>query len=212
MKKINIYNGNQIVSKGLVSFIEAIGGYQITEFTDGLNKETFQNNTPDITIIDYASDNFDFKDLMFLLENKQSKVVAITPMRDKNTFVNAINLGVHAHILNCCDFGEVKMSLQEVVEGKRFFCGKILDVVNEDETSRGCEPVSLSERELEIIKYIAEGHTNKEIADQLHLSTHTVNTHRKNITSKLGVKNTAGIVIYAVRSNLISPNKYLFSQ
>jgi DNA-binding CsgD family transcriptional regulator len=50
-----------------------------------------------------------------------------------------------------------------------------------------------------------------QIADQLFLSSHTVNTHRKNIMAKLGVKNTAGIVMYAVKTNLVSPNKFLFA-
>jgi DNA-binding NarL/FixJ family response regulator len=69
----------------------------------------------------------------------------------------------------------------------------------------------LSERENEIIILIAEGLTNEQIAEQLFLSKHTINTHRKNIMSKLGVKNTAGIVMYAVKMNLISPNKFLFA-
>ena len=74
-----------------------------------------------------------------------------------------------------------------------------------------CDPIKISSRELEIIEYIAQGFTTKEIAAQLFLSVHTVMTHRKNIMNKLGVKNTAGIVIYAVKENLISPNKYLFN-
>ena len=68
-----------------------------------------------------------------------------------------------------------------------------------------------SERENEIIVLIAEGLTNEQIAEQLFLSKHTVNTHRKNIMAKLGVKNTAGIVMYAVKTNLVSPNKFLFA-
>ena len=63
----------------------------------------------------------------------------------------------------------------------------------------------------EVITLIAEGHTNAQIADILHLSAHTVNTHRKNIMSKIGVKNTAQIVMYAVKSNLVCPNKFLFA-
>jgi len=74
-----------------------------------------------------------------------------------------------------------------------------------------CEPVSLSERELEIIKLIAEGYTNAQISVVLYISNHTVNTHRKNIMKKLGVNNTAGIVMFAVKSNLVSPNKFMFS-
>ena len=69
----------------------------------------------------------------------------------------------------------------------------------------------ISKRESEIIVLISEGFTNTQIAEKLFLSSHTVNTHRKNIMSKLGVKNTAGIVMYAVKMNLISPNKFLFT-
>jgi DNA-binding CsgD family transcriptional regulator len=71
--------------------------------------------------------------------------------------------------------------------------------------------VNISERELEIIKLIAEGYTNVEIAEKLFLSPHTVNTHRKNILQKLGINNTAAIVMYAVKTNLVSPNKFLFA-
>ncbi len=67
------------------------------------------------------------------------------------------------------------------------------------------------ELENEIIVYIAEGQTNAQIAENLFLSNHTVNTHRKNIMAKLGVKNTAGIVMYAVKTQLVSPNKFLFA-
>ncbi|MCE2865543.1 MAG: helix-turn-helix transcriptional regulator, partial [Cryomorphaceae bacterium] len=74
-----------------------------------------------------------------------------------------------------------------------------------------CGPVVLSERENEIITLIAEGQTNEQIAELLFLSKHTVNTHRKNIMAKLGVKNTAGIVMYAVKTALVSPNRFLFA-
>ena len=77
--------------------------------------------------------------------------------------------------------------------------------------SFSCEPVLLSERENEIIVYISEGQTNAQIAENLFLSNHTINTHRKNIMAKLGVKNTAGIVMYAVKTQLVSPNKFLFA-
>ena len=79
----------------------------------------------------------------------------------------------------------------------------ILSEKNED-NNLDCEGISLSEREIEIIKLISDGLTNKEIADKLYLSTHTVNTHRKNIMHKLNIKNTAGIVIYAVKENIIN--------
>jgi DNA-binding NarL/FixJ family response regulator len=64
----------------------------------------------------------------------------------------------------------------------------------------------VTEWETEIIKAIAEGLSNKLIADKLNLSTHTVNTHRKNIMQKLGVNNTAGVVMFAVKNNLLETN------
>ena len=87
-----------------------------------------------------------------------------------------------------------------------------IDVEDIDLMNFNCDPIVMTEREMEIIKLISEGYTNGQIADMLFLSSHTVGTHRKNIMQKLGVKNTAGIVMYAVKTNIVSPNKFLFSE
>ncbi|HSW67075.1 MAG TPA: response regulator transcription factor [Bacteroidales bacterium] len=63
---------------------------------------------------------------------------------------------------------------------------------------------SLSSRELEVLKLLVKGLINKEISDKLHISTHTVVTHRKNITKKLSIKSVAGLTIYAILNNLIA--------
>jgi len=110
-------------------------------------------------------------------------------------------------------------AVEETARGSKFFCGQILETIRKasidvediDFDSFSCEPIVVSDRENEIITLIAEGLTNIQIAEQLFLSSHTVNTHRKNIMAKLGVKNTAGIVMYAVKTNLVSPNKFLFA-
>ncbi len=62
----------------------------------------------------------------------------------------------------------------------------------------------ISNREKEVIKYVAKGYTNKEIAEKLFLSIHTVTTHRKNITKKLDIKTISGITIYAILNNIIN--------
>ncbi len=64
----------------------------------------------------------------------------------------------------------------------------------------------LSDREIEVVQLVALGRTNREISEELHISTHTVITHRKNITSKLGIKTIAGIAVYAVLNGLIDPD------
>jgi DNA-binding NarL/FixJ family response regulator len=65
------------------------------------------------------------------------------------------------------------------------------------------ESATLSERELMILKLVALGHTNNEIGERLFISTHTVMTHRKNITRKLGIKTVSGLTVYAIINNLI---------
>jgi DNA-binding CsgD family transcriptional regulator len=76
-------------------------------------------------------------------------------------------------------------------------------IKEKEETSSGDN--TLSEREKQVVQLVALGKTNKEISDTLHISPHTVITHRKNITSKLGIKTIAGLAVYAVLNGLIDP-------
>jgi DNA-binding NarL/FixJ family response regulator len=175
---------------------------------------------PDVILIDFAAKDFsiDVFGKAFRI-NSKLKFVAITGEQSGVTIVNALRAGVTSYIKKDCDINEIVDSIRETANGGKFFCGQILDTIRREAIELNdleiaefsCEPVVISERELEVIKYIAEGYTNNEIAEKLFLSPHTVNTHRKNIMQKLGVNNTAAIVMYAVKSQLVSPNKFLFS-
>ncbi len=182
--------------------------------------EIVKNFQTDLVMIDYTSSQFSIDVIPQLLQKFPSlKIVAITPEQSAQTLVNALRSGVKSYVKKDCDSMEIINSVKETGRGNKFFCGQILETIRDasidvndiDFDSFSCEPISLSERELEIITLIAEGLTNNQIADQLFLSAHTINTHRKNIMAKLGVKNTAGIVMYAVKTNLVSPNKFLFA-
>jgi DNA-binding NarL/FixJ family response regulator len=171
-------------------------------------------------LIDYTSSGFNIDIIPKVLSiNKRIRFVAITAEQSPQTLVDALRSGISSYIKKDCDVNEILMAVKETGNGNKFFCGQILesiqraniDVNDLDFDSFSCEAVVVSERENEIIILIAEGLTNEQIAIQLFLSKHTVNTHRKNIMAKLGVKNTAGIVMYAVKTNLVSPNKFLFA-
>lgn len=173
-----------------------------------------------VIIIDYTAAGFDVNSIAIVSnEFPKSKILAITPEQRAATLVEALRAGASSYVKKDCSFPEILEAVRVTGNGNRFFCGQILETIqlanlNIDDIDLGtfnCDPVVISKRESEIIILIAEGFTNQEIADQLFLSSHTVNTHRKNIMSKLGVKNTAGIVMYAVKTNLISPNKFLFT-
>ncbi len=221
--KVLIADNQFIVAEGLRSLIHSESGF----FLVGVAENSFElanylsNNTPDVLIIDHASKAFQLDDISKIkMLAPKINILAIIPDQSKMFFVSSIKLGVTSILLKDCDREEIIEAVYSTAKGEKFYCNKVLDViVNPGEVANpvsinsvaSCEGVNISEREEEIIKLIAEGYSNKQIADQLFLSPHTVNTHRKNIMSKIGVNNTAGIVIYAIKKEIISPNKYLFS-
>lgn len=173
-----------------------------------------------IILIDFTSIGFSIDIISKIRKlDKDICFVAITPDQSAQTLVDALRIGVRSYVKKDCDLVEILDAVRETQKGKRFFCGQILETIQKanidiqdlDMESFTCEPVVLTARESEIIVLIAEGLTNIQIATNLFLSNHTVNTHRKNIMAKLGVKNTAGIVMYAVKTELVMPNKFLFS-
>ncbi len=90
-------------------------------------------------------------------------------------------------------------------ESKEEITGKINNMLGlRTVESPGHQPFILTQREKTIVKLVSMGLTNKQIADQLFLSPHTVTTHRKNITSKLGIKSVSGLTIYAIVNNFVT--------
>ena len=126
---------------------------------------------------------------------------------------------MRSYVKKSCSLEEIINAVSDTAKGERFFCGQVLDRLRREsvdldsliDNDFGCEPVVISERESEIIALIAEGMTNTQIAEKLFLSGHTVGTHRKNIMQKLGVNNTAALVMYAVKTGMVNPNRFLFS-
>ena len=171
-------------------------------------------------LIDYTSPGFNI-DIIGKqnASKKKYKFIAITPEQSAQTLVDALRSGIMSYVKKDCELSEIVNAVLETQKGNKFFCGQILETIQKaqidvndlDFDSFSCDAVVLSERENEIIVLIAEGFTNNQIAEELFLSNHTITTHRKNIMAKLGVKNTAGIVMYAVKTNLVSPNKFLFA-
>lgn len=182
--------------------------------------EIIESFDVDVIIMDFTSAGFDIDDIAVIKrEFPDVRMLAITPDQSAQVLVDALRSGITSYVKKDCSFPEILEAVKETYNENKFFCGQILETIQEanlnvediELDAFTCEAVLISKRESEIITLIAEGNTNAQIAERLFLSSHTVNTHRKNIMSKLGVKNTAGIVMYAVKTNLISPNKFLFT-
>jgi DNA-binding NarL/FixJ family response regulator len=220
--RIALADSNELIRIGLRTIISSNSHFDI--IGEARNNEELlhliESFGEAIVLIDYSAPGFDISIIPKILStNKNVKFVALTPDQSAQTLVDALRSGVTSYVKKDCELLEILNSIEETNRGNKFFCGQILETIQKanidvndiDFDSFNCEAIVLSERENEIIKLIAEGNTNTQIAEQLFLSNHTVNTHRKNIMAKLGVKNTAGIVMYAVKTNIVSPNKFLFA-
>ncbi|MFN8697747.1 MAG: LuxR C-terminal-related transcriptional regulator [Flavobacteriales bacterium] len=222
MIRIVIADSNHLIRAGLNAVLSQYDDFELVGEADSSEKliDLVRHFRPDVVLVDFAARDFSVDVVQRCLRvSPQSRLVAITPEQSGVTIVNALRAGITSYIKTDCDVHEIVHSIRETNSGGRFFCGQILESIRRESIEvddleireLSCEPVSISERELEVIRLIAEGYTNNEIATKLFLSPHTVNTHRKNIMQKLGVNNTAAIVLYAVKTELVSPNKFLFS-
>jgi DNA-binding NarL/FixJ family response regulator len=220
--KIILADSNELIRIGMRTVLSSQPNIEIVGEATSNDEllSLLKNFGSDLVLIDYTSFGFTIDIIPKVLSKFPTiNFVAITPEQSAQTLVNALRSGVKSYVKKDCDVSEIINSVKETGRGNKFFCGQILETIQRasidvddiDFESFSCEPVLLSERENEIIIYIAEGQTNAQIAETLFLSNHTINTHRKNIMAKLGVKNTAGIVMYAVKTNLVSPNKFLFA-
>jgi len=222
MASVILADSNELIRIGLRSVLHGLDNIEIVEEAYS-NKDLLKKTSslqPTVVVIDYTSPDFSIDIIPSCLDkSKNTRFVAITYDQSSMTIINAIRSGVTSYIKKDCDLQEIKDAVVETAKGGKFFCGKILETIEQESIDvnqiellpRNCAPVSLSARELEIIQLIAEGYTNPQIAEKLILSNHTITTHRKNIMAKLGVNNTAAIVMYAVKSRLVSPNKFLFT-
>ena len=220
--KLVLADSNELIRIGLRTVINS--QLKIDIVGEAINNEDLfkliSSFETDIVLIDYTSPGFSIDVIPKIVSSFPFvKFVAITPEQSAQTLVDALRSGVSSYVKKDCDISEIINAIKETKQGNKVFCGQVLETIQRasinvediDFASFSCEPVLLSERENEIIVYISEGQTNAQIAENLFLSNHTINTHRKNIMAKLGVKNTAGIVMYAVKTQLVSPNKFLFA-
>jgi two-component system NarL family response regulator len=120
-----------------------------------------------------------------------------------------LEAGASGYVLKRAAYGELRSAVRAATRGQSYLSPDVTGLVIEAHTrpASGTETpghASLGAREREIVQLLAEGHTSREIAQQLHISTTTVETHRRNIMKKLGVHNIAELTKYAIREGMTS--------
>ncbi len=215
MIKILVADNSVLVREGFKSLLRDMPAFSIEEVAENNGLiGALKKYKPHVLVIDPVSFDINSSQVAELKKQFQNlNILAITNMLSREEISSFLTSGVTGYLLKDCDKQEICQAIENTSNGNRFLCGKIADVlltVTEIKITPAytkkisCEGMVVSEREIEIIKLIASGLPNKQIADKLCLSLHTINTHRKNIMQKLHVNNTAGVVMFAVKNNLLA--------
>lgn len=132
------------------------------------------------------------------------KVVMLSMHDEKAMIHSLLQLGADGYLLKNTSKDELIQSLKRVANSEKFISPEVHAILLQSDPEKTRHPLlaQLTEREIEIITLIAQGLNNKEIGERLFISHRTVDTHRTNVMSKLGVHNVAGIVRFAINNGL----------
>ncbi len=169
----------------------------------------YHHTTVDTYFIDIGSDvEFATERFAFINANLQDKKVMLyVSEHNLKNITEYLKIGAQGVMTYECEFEEILDSLKLIHKGGKSYCNKVLDILlMQQEMARkdDCLPVQLSQREIEIVQQISTGKSSKEIGEILCLSHHTINTHRKNIMKKVGVRRISELVLFAQNMGLLS--------
>ena len=206
MISVFIVDDHQLVIEGIASFLQKernikVAGYATTAVGC---IDFFKVNTADVILMDINLPDMSGLDLCKLIKTNYAgiTIIALSTLSQGSYITQIIENGASGYLLKNADKVEIIAAIEAVANGKTFFsfeAGKIYKATTDKKTGL---PV-LSKREKEILKLIAEGLTNLEISKLLFISIDTVDTHRKNLYTKLKVTNTALLVRYAIENNYL---------
>ncbi len=137
--------------------------------------------------------------------NPSLKIIALTMFGDEEYLESMIEAGAQGFILKNIDKEGLDRALQVVAQDNQYFSEELLTYMTRKYLNKKEEnnAPKLTKREVEVLQFIAEGLSNKEIAGKINVSVRTVTNHRANINCKVGTKNTAGLLAYAIKNKLV---------
>jgi DNA-binding NarL/FixJ family response regulator len=212
--RILLADDHGVVRKGLKFLLESEPDLGVVgEASDGRQAVDLADQLqPDVVVMDIAMPRLNGIDATAQIIKRYPAiaVIILSMYSDEEYLVRTLTAGARGYLLKDSAEADLVQAVRMVAEGKPFFSPSIASTLLEDYVRRLQQRGQtdsyelLTDREKEVLHLLAEGKTNKEIATLFSLSPYTVETHRTRIMQKLGLHNTAEIVLYAVRKKIIA--------
>ena len=215
MSKGTLYlvDDHQLVIDGIVALVESSGEWEVIGFANS-GEEALQKIPilkPDIILMDLEMPRMNGLQCTekLLAQNALYKIVILTFHHEKALVQKMVKLGVAGYIMKNAPRQEFLTGLQMVKQGNKFYSSQLTETMLEVTPLKVKNESNikllalLSQREREVLQLIAEGISSKEIADRLHLSSGTIETHRKNLLKKLNARNSAELIRMAISEGLL---------
>jgi Response regulator containing a CheY-like receiver domain and an HTH DNA-binding domain len=209
--QVGVADDHILLRSALARLINSFENYKVIfeasngqEVKDKLSKHVI----PDIMLLDVNMPDIDgYETAKWIYKNyPQVKVLALSMFSDEATIIRMLRLGAKGYIMKNADPEELKLALDSVLQ-KDFYLselisGKIISGLHKD-MDNPQEPVSLTEKEKEFLKWVCTELTYKDIAGKMFVSPRTVDDYRNSLFEKLNVKTRVGLVIYAIKHNMV---------
>ena len=214
--KIVIADDHQIVIDGLKSILDGDESVEIVgEALDGEEALRLARlREPDLMIIDINMPKIDGVEATKKIRDQHPdmKVLILTMYNTANFIKNMAEAGAHGFILKNTGRDELKIAIELLMEGHTYYGQEVTKTLMDSYSKKATENViKLTNRELEVLKLLADGLTTPEISEKLFIAVYTVETHRKNLLSKCHQKTSAGLVKFAIEMELLSSGNQQFT-
>ncbi len=210
--RILLVDDHALVRAGMRSLLHDIADIEVVaEASDGAEAlAAAERERPDVVLMDIAMKGMNGLEAAARLRERQpeAKIIILSMHTSEEYVLLALRAGAAAYLIKDSATSELELALKSVTRGETYLSPAISRQVVEGYVQRvgvGVNADPLTPRQREVLKRIAEGRSTKEIAFDLNLSVKTVETHRAQIMDRLGIRDVAGLVRYAMRTGLVPP-------
>lgn len=216
MKPIRVFlvEDHNIVRNGIRTLLERQADIEIADEAETVTEAVDKLRSGvqvDIILSDINMPDLSGLDLLNIVrpEFPHIRIIMLTMLDHENYIKQTITAGASGYLLKNIDIEQMLFAIRHISGGGRYICSEIVFEMLKKQLNSPAESVTgqvvdLSQREEEVLHLIADGFTNQEIADKLFTSRRTVEGHRQNLLEKTGTKNTATLIRYAIRNNIIN--------